>query len=161
MTQLDLRRDGGLVRVDRVVVVQEGSGGDDAIGEVTLVQAQLGQGAQHAVGQHPPQLALLNLLAAGQGGLVEGHRDQVAHMDVPRPGDDLDRLLFAHVQLAHPHVVGILVAFHGQDASHHHVRNFPAHVVGQLHLGAGEGHGLGEVPVAGVDLNKLVEPFSA
>ena len=161
VTQLDLRRDGGLVRVDGVVVVEEGGGGDDAVGEIPFVQAQLLQGAQHAIGQHPPQLALGDFLAAGQSGIVQGHGDQIPLVDVPRPGDDLDRLLFAHVQLAHPHVVRIFVAFHGQDAAHHHAGNFLPHVVGQLHLGAGEGHGLGELPVAGVNRNKLVEPFSA
>ena len=53
--RLDARRDGGLLRVDGLVVVQKGGGGDGGIGEIPLVQAQLRQGAEHAVGENSPQ----------------------------------------------------------------------------------------------------------
>ena len=62
---LNVGGDGGLVLVQGLVVPQNGGGGDGGIGEVPLVQAQLGQTAKHAVGQHAAQLALLDLLAAG------------------------------------------------------------------------------------------------
>ena len=157
---LDVRGDGGLVLVQRMVVVQQGGGGDDRVGEITGVQAQLGKAAQHPVGLHAPELALFDLLAAGQGGLMQGHRDQVAHMDVPGPGDDLDGGLLAHTDLAHPHVVGVGVALHGQDLTHHHVGGLPAQVVGQLHLGAGQSHGLSKIFIIGVNGDKLAEPLA-
>ena len=91
---------------------------------------------------------------------MQGHRDQVAHMDVPGPGDDLDGGLLAHTDLAHPHMVGIGVALHGQDLTHHHVGDLSAQVVGQLHLGAGQSHGLGKLFIIGVNGDKLAEPLA-
>ena len=152
---------GGLFRVNGLVVVQEGGGLDDGVGEVPLVQAQLAEGTEHPVGQHAPQLALFNPLAAGEGGLVQGHGHHVPHVDVPGPGDDLDRLVPAHVQLADPHVVRVRVALHGRDPARCHVGDLCAQVLRPLHLGAGEGHGLGEILVIGVNGDELVEPFSA
>ena len=38
---------------------------------------------------------------------MERHGNQVALVDVPGPGDDLHRLVPAHVHLAHPHMVGV------------------------------------------------------
>ena len=102
----------------------------------------------------------MNLLAAGEEGAVQGHGDQIPLLHVLRPGDNLKGLSPPCIHLADPHMVAVLVALHGQHLAHHHVFDLIPHVVGQLHLGAGEGHGLGELPVAGVDLNKLVEPFS-
>ena len=91
---------------------------------------------------------------------MQGHRDQVAGMDVPGAGDDLEGLGLPHIDLAYPHMVGIGVALHGPDLAHHHVGNFRAQVVGQLHLGARQGHGLGKVFVIGLNGDELVEPFA-
>ena len=159
--RLDARRDGGLLRVDGLVVVQKGGGGDGGVGEVPLVQAQLAEGAEHTVGEDAPQLAPLDLLPAGEGGLVQGHGDQLPLVDVPGPGDDLDGLALTHVQPADPHVVAVRVALHLLDAAHHHVLDLRPQVLGGLHLGAGEGHGLGELFIAGVNGDELIEPFSA
>ena len=157
---LDIRRDGGFFGVNGLVVVQQGGGLDDGIGEIPLVQAQLTEGAEHTVGQNAPQLALLDLLPSGEGGLVQGHGHQVAHVDIPRPGADLDGLLFAHVQLADPHVVAVGVALHLLDAAHHHVLDLRAQVLGDLHLGAGEGHGLRKLFITGINGDELAEPFA-
>ena len=92
---------------------------------------------------------------------MQGHGNQIAFVDIPRPGDDLEGFLPAHVQLANPHVVAVRVALHGQDAAHHHTVNFRAQIGGALHLGAGQGHGLGELLVRGVYFDKLIEPFAA
>ena len=161
MPRLDIRRDGGLFRVDGVVVAQNGGGGDGGVGEVPLVQPQLVQAAHHAVGQHPPQLAPLDLLAAGQGGVMEGHRRQIAHVNVPRPGDDLKGPFPAHIQPAHPHMVAVLVALHGQHTAHHHIFDLRPQLGGALHLGAGQGHGLGKLPVGHIYLDKFIEPLTA
>ena len=151
----------GLFRVNGLVVVEKRGRLYDGIGEIPLVQIQLAERAEHTVGEHTPQFAFLNFLAAGQKGFVQGHGDHVPLVDVPRAGDNLDRLLPAHVQLADPHVVGIGVAFHGLDAARHYVLYLCAQVLRDLHLGAGEGHGLGKILVIGVNGYKLAEPFPA
>ena len=151
----------GLFRIDRPIIVQQGGGLDDGIGEIPLVQAQLAEGAEHAVGEDAPQLAPLDLLPAGEGGLVQGHGDQIPLVDVPGPGDDLNGLILAHVQPADPHVVAVRVALHLLDAAHHHVFDLRPQVLGGLHLGAGEGHGLGELFIISVNRDELTEPFSA
>ena len=157
---LDVGGDGGFLWVQRLVVVQQGGGGDDGVGEVPLVQVQLAERAQHAVGHLAPELALLDLLASGEGGFVQGHRDQISRMNVPGPGDDLDGLSLTHIQLADPHVVGVGVADHRDDLSHHHVGDLLPQIVGELHLRTGQGHGLGKVFVIGVHRDELPEPFA-
>ena len=79
-----------------------------------------------------------------------GHGHQIAHMDIPCAGDDLGRLRLSHVDLADPHVVAVRVLFHGQNLAHHHVFQGLIQRRDGLHLGAGEGHGLVELPVADV-----------
>ena len=67
----------------------------------------------------------------------------------------------AHVQLADPHVVGVRVLFHGQNAPGHHVFQGVVQNLGDLHLGTGDGHGLGKVVVADLpDVYKFIEPFA-
>ena len=151
VTGLDVGGDGGLLRVQRLVVVQQGGGGDDGVGIVMLGgEVQLLQRAEHAVGENAPELALFNLHAAGQQGLVQGHGHQIAHMDIPCAGDDLGRLRLSHIDLADPHVVAVRVLFHGQNLAHHHVFQGLIQRRDGFHLGAGEGHGLVKLPVADV-----------
>ena len=148
---LDVGGDGGLVLVQRVIVVQQRGGGDDGVGIIVLGgEAQLLQRAEHAVGENAPELALFNLHAVGQQGLVLGHGHQIPHMDIPCAGDDLGRLRLPHVHLADPHVVAVRVLFHGQNLAHHHVFQGLIQRRDGLYLGAGEGHGLVKLPVADV-----------
>ena len=148
---LDVGGDGGLLRIQRLVVVQQGGGGDDGVGIVMLGgEAQLLQRAQHPVGHHTTELALFNFRAVGEQGLVLGHGHQIAHMDIPCAGDDLGRLCLSHVNLADPHVVAVRVLFHGQNLAHHHVFQGLIQRRDGLYLGAGEGHGLVKLPVADV-----------
>ncbi len=163
VTGLDVGGDGGLVGVEGLVVVQKGGGGDDGVGEVVLGgQAQLLERAEHTVGQHAAQLALFDLHAAGQHGLVQGHGHQIAHVDVPRAGDDLHRLLPADVELADPHVVAVGVLFHGEDLARDHVFEALVQSLDGLDLGAGERHFIVELLVGDVvEVNKFVEPISA
>ena len=148
---LDVGGDGGLLRVQRLVVVQQGGGGDDGVGIVMLGgEAQLLQRAQHPVGHHAPELALFNFRAVGEQGLVLGHGHQIAHMDIPCAGDNLGRLRLSHVDLADPHVVAVRVLFHGQNLAHHHIFQRLVQRRHGFHLGAGEGHGLVKLPVADV-----------
>ena len=143
--RVQLFRQGGLFALEHVIVAQDSGSLDDAVGEITLVQCQLGQGAQHPVGGHAAELALGNLHAAGQQALVLGHGHQVAYMDVPSAGADLDGFLFAHVHLGDPHVVAVGMVFHGQDFAHHHILELSGVIFKGLHLGTGEGHCLGKL----------------
>ena len=77
-----------------------------------------------------------------------GHGDQVPFVDVPGPGDNLDRRVVSDVHLADPHMVAVGVALHLLDAACNDVCNFRSQVLRDLHLRAGDGHGFGEVPVA-------------
>ena len=137
---LNIRGNGGLFGVQRLVIVQQGGGGDGGIGKVPLLQAKLFQRAEHSVGGNAPQLAFFDLDTAGQGGLVQRSRYQITHMDVPGSGDDLDRLGSAHIHLANPHMVGIGMALHRQDPAHHHVGDLIGGTFPAAHHGAGHGH---------------------
>ena len=55
----------------------------------------------------------------------------------------------------------IPVALHGENFARHDVGNLRAQVRGALHLGAGEGHGLGKFFIVRLNGDKLAEPFSA
>ena len=144
---MNIRRDGGLLRISGLVVVQQGRGLNDGVGEVPLIQAQFTEAAHHAVGQHAPQFAPGDLLAAGESGVVLGHGYQVAGVNVPRAGDDLHGFALRHVHLADPHVVAVGVALHRENAAHDDIGDLGSQILGDLHLGAGKGHGLGKVPV--------------
>ena len=137
-------RQGGLFALEHMIVAQDGGSLDDAIGEITLVQCQLGQGAQHTVGGHATELALGDFDAAGQQTLVLGYGHQVAHMDVPSAGADLDGLVLAHVHLGDPHMVAVGMPLHGQNFAHHHIFKLSGVIFISLHLGTGEGHCLGK-----------------
>ena len=158
----DIRGKGGLVLLQGVIVVQQGGGGNNGVGVVMLGgEAQLPERAQHTVGQHAPELALFDPDAAGEQRLVLRHGHEIAGVDVPRAGDDLEGRILAHVQLADPHMVAVRMALHGEDAAHHHVFQGFIQDFRDLHLGAGEGHGLGEIPVAHLGyVHELVEPFT-
>ena len=91
---------------------------------------------------------------------MHGNRHQIAHVDVPGAGDDLDRLRLAHIDLADPHVVAVLVAGHFKHAAYQHVGNLSAQIVGDLHLGAGQSHGLSKFLIIGLNGDELAEPLT-
>ena len=160
---LNVSGDGGLILVDGMIVVQDGGGRDDSIGEVVLRRhAELLERAEHTVGLNAAQLALFNLDAAGQvrAGKRGGHI--VAHMDVPRAGDDLHGLCLTDVDLQDPHVVGIFVALHFEDLAHGHILEFLVAALDRLDLRAGERHIVVELLVGDIlEVNEFVEPISA
>ena len=148
---LDVGGDGGLVLIQRMIVIQQSGGGDDRIGVIVVGgEVQLLERAQHPVGHHTTEIALFNFRAVGEQGLVLGHGHQIAHMDIPCAGDDLGRLRLSHIDLADPHVVAVRVLFHGQNLAHHHVFQGLIQRRDGFHLGAGEGHGLVKLTVADV-----------
>ena len=163
VSALDEGRDGGLQRVDGMIVIQQRRGLDLPIGEIVDVGVQLLEGAEHTIGLHAPKLALLDLHTGGQKGLVQRRRDQVPHVHIPGAGADLDRFSLAHVDLGHQHMIGVGVLLQRQDTPHFHIMNGLGQVLGDLHLGAGDAHGLGKGLVPHLlqrQLHKLIQPFS-
>ena len=105
-------------------------------------QTQLLERAHHAVGRHATQLALGDLHAAGQGGLVQADRADLANgrrRYIGCAGDDLHRLLLADIELADLQMVGVRMVDNGQDLAGHNVFDLCAEVVDLLDLGAGHG----------------------
>ena len=145
-----------------IFVVENPNAVGVGVGEVVLGQAQLGEGAEHTVGQFPPELALGDVDTPGQPGVVQGHGHQIPFGDVLSTGDDLNRLFLAHVHLADPHMVGVGVADHGQHLAHHHVFHFSVHPLIGFHLLTENGQGFHKFLVG--DLRKVyeifIEPFS-
>ncbi len=75
---------------------------------------------------------------------MQGGGDQVPLMDVLGAGDNLNRLLPAHIHLADPHMIGVFVADHGENPAHHNVFNLRVHPRVGLHLLTKDGKGLHE-----------------
>ena len=157
MSGLNIRRDGGLFRVQRLVVIQNCCGEDSGIRVIVFHgKIQLLERTEHAVGDNTPELALFNLHAAGEQRVVFGHGDQVPLVDIPGSGDNLNRLRFPHVDLTDPHVVGVRVALQLDDASRHHIFQGSVQYLCVLHLGAGERHRLRKLLVVCFHLDELI-----
>ncbi len=84
---------------------------------------QLGGRAQHAVGIHAAQLALLDFMAVGQFGAHQCHRHQQAFLHIGRAANNLQRLALARIHHAHMQVVAVLVGHTAEHAAHHHARH--------------------------------------
>ncbi len=158
----DVCGDGGLILVDGVIVVQDGCGRDDGIGEVMLRRhAELLERAEHAVRLDAAQRALFDLHAIGQVRAGKRCGDIVADVDIPRARDDLHRLGVAHIHLADPHMVGILVALHRHDPANDHVLKVFVGALDGLYLRAGERHLVVEFLIGDIlEVNEFVEPIT-
>ena len=107
-----------------------------------VAQAEFLERAHHAVGRHAAQLSLGDLYAAGQGGLVQADRADLANgrrRYIGCASDDLRRLLLADIELADLQMVGVRMVDNGQDLAGHNVFDLCAEVVDLLDLGAGHG----------------------
>ena len=159
---LDVGGDGGLILVDGMIVVQDGRGRDNGIGEVVLRRhAELLERAEHTVRLDAAQRALFDLYTARQVRAVQRGRDMVANVDVPRARDDLHRLRLTDVDLQDPHMVGILVALHFEHLAHDHVLEVFVGALDGLDLRAGERHIVVELLIGDIlEVNELVEPIT-
>ena len=159
---LDVSGDGGLRGVDGMIVVQKRRGRDDGIGEVMLRRhAKLLERAEHTVGLYAAQLALFDLHAARQMRAVQRCGDIVAHMDVPRAGNDLHGLGLTDVDLADPHVVGVFMALHLENFADDHVLEVFVRTLDGLDLRAGERHLVVEFLIGDIlEVNEFVEPIT-
>ena len=138
------------------------AGRDDSIGEVVLRRhAEFLGRAKHAVRLNTAQLALFDLHAARQMRAVQRCGDIVAHMDVPRAGDDLHGLSLTDVDLADPHVVGIFMALHLENFADDHVLEVFVGTLDGLDLRAGERHLVVEFLIGDIlEVNEFVEPIT-
>ena len=134
----------------------------NGVGEIPQGQPQLLQRAEHSVGLFPPELALGDVNAPGQPGVVEGRRHQIALVDILSAGDNLHRLILSHIHLADPHMVGIFMADDGNHLAHHYILDFLVHGLIGFHLLAENGHFLHKFLVGnGGKVHKFfVNPFS-
>ena len=99
-------------------------------------------GADHALGDHAPQLALFDLHAAGQVRAVQRHGHQLARRHVGRAAHDVQRLRAAHVHGALMQVRALHVRAR-EHAAHHDLLHAAADILRALHSGAGHNHPLG------------------
>ena len=138
------------------------------VGEVVQREAQLLERAHHAFGERAVEGGGADGDAAGEGGAVERDGDEVADLLVLRAGDDLQVTLAADVDLAVPErvlaaVSGVPEQVHRDYLADDDLAYALAHVVRALDLGAGHGHGLGEVTVVlflKAQVYELIEPLS-
>ena len=130
------------------VLANRGAGGQEQdavlarIRHAAVGQTEFLERAHHAVGRHAAQLALGDLYAAGQGGLMLCYRADLANglgSNVGRAGNDLNGLAVAEVELADLEMVGVRMVDNGQDLAGHNVFDLCAEVVDLLDLGAGHG----------------------
>lgn len=138
------------------------------VGEVVQREAQLLERAHHAFGERAVEGGGADGDAAGEGGAVERDGDEVADLLVLRAGDDLQVTLAADVDFAVPErvlaaVSGVPEQVHRDYLADDDLAYALAHVVRALDLGAGHGHGLGEVAVVlflKAQVYELIEPLS-
>ena len=160
--------DGDYVVTGFAVLLQDEEAVLNGVGEVVQREAELLERAHHALAERVVEGGGADGNAAGQGRAVERHGDEVADLLVLSAGDDLQQSAAAHIDLAVPE--GVLAAVPGVPEQVH--LHYPAddnaayalaHVVRALDLGAGHGHGLGELVVVllfKAHIDELAEPLS-
>ena len=104
-----------------------------------LRHLQFRSGAEHSLGDHAPQLALLDLHTAGQVRAVQRHGHQHAHLHIGRAAHDVQGFLAAHIHGALVQM-GALHVLAGQHTAHDHLVHAVGHVLHALHGRAGHDH---------------------
>ena len=130
------------VRAEGIVLLEHQNALFLDVGIELRGHVELLAGADHALGDHAPQLALFDFDAAGQVRAVQGHGHQLARRHVGRAADDVQHLRAAHVHGALVQVRALHVLA-GEHAAHHDLLHAAADVLGSLHGGACHNHPLG------------------
>ena len=125
----------------------------DGVGEVVDRDAQFGDGAHHALRDFTAHLALGDLGASGDHGVVERDGDVIAFRQVLRGRDDLERCIAPDIDLADPELVGVLMFFQGQQVTDDDVLQLFAFLLVGLDLGTGDGDRFRELSVLDVQVD--------
>ena len=160
--------DGDYVVTGFAVLLQDEEAVLNGVGEVVQREAELLERAHHALAERVVEGGGADGNAAGQGRAVERHGDEVADLLVLSAGDDLQQPAAAHIDLAVPESVlaavpGVPEQVHLHYPADNNAAYALAHVVRALDLGAGHGHGLGELVVVllfKAHIDELAEPLS-
>ena len=115
--------------------------------------AQFGDGAHHALRDFTAHLALGDLGAAGDHGVVERDGDVIAFRQVLRGRDDLERCIAPDIDLADPEFVGVLMFFQGKQVTDDDVLELFAFLLVGFDLGTGDGDRFRELSVLDVQVD--------
>ena len=128
------------VHTDRCAFRHEQQAIRIAVRDFIQGQTQFLVRAHHTVGRYAAQLALGNLYAARQVRLVQSNRNNTADLCVRSTGDNLNRLILAHVYLTDNQMVRVRMRYVGQNFACNYIFNFIAEINDFFHLGTGHGH---------------------
>ena len=140
-----------------IAVIQDQDAVFLAAREVARLQPQLFAGAEHPVGRQAAQLAVFDVRAVRQIGIVQRRRDGGADEHVLRAGDDLQRLS-ADVDLTDLQVIGIGVRLERGDAPDDDVLHVRGQVLDALDLEARADHAVAQLADGDIDVYIALEP---
>ena len=145
-----------------ILVIEDPDAVGISLGKIVLSQTQFGIGAEHTIGFFATELALGDVNTAGEIRVVQRSGNQVALMDVLGTGDNLDGFLFAHINLADPHMIGIFMADNGQNLANLYILDFAVHSLPGFYLLAEDSELLHILFIRDIgQIDKLLmEPFS-
>ena len=154
--QIDVFTDGAVLIIQNPDAVLEDAG------QIVFGQTQFFVAAEHAVGLFASQLALGDVNAAGQPGIVQGSGNQIALMDVLGTSDDLNGLFLAHIHLADKHMVRVGMGNDADDLADNHVFDLGIHPLVGFHLLAEHGQSFYKIFIGYMAQvhEILVDPFS-
>ncbi len=128
----------------------------NGIWEIMNGQSQFGNRTHHAFGNLAAHFTFGNVVATGNGGLVQRTRNIVSNGKVLGTGDNLNVLFLSYVQLADPERVSIGVMDNFFYAANYNIRELGAFCLIGFYFGTGKGNGLGEVVVIYLQINIIL-----
>ena len=159
VVQTDGLADVGAQRSGSFLALQDKDAVFIGIGEIVNGQPQLCQRAEHTIALLAAQLSLADRYTAGQGGLILGHRDNIAGLDILGAGADLDGGIFAHIDLAHHQVIGIGMGFNREQFAHNNIFDFCSFIGVAFHLGTAHGHVVRELLGSYINVHIIGQPL--
>ena len=104
-------RNAGLVRIQRMIVLQDSGGSDFRLREIMGCKIQFFQGAKHSLRFDPAEAAGTDRHSVREMRAVHGQWNQISLVNVPGPGNHLVHSMRAGIQLCNKHMVGIRMLF--------------------------------------------------